>query len=101
MGQQATLKLPPFIVTPAWWVLWLGWCRTFTITGRVICPETGFPVPGAEVRAFDVDFFWWWLSSSQVGPTVDHGCERTLHYQVHMVLWLVAMVVVAVTSLES
>ena len=69
-ANKPTLKLPPFIVTPAWWILWLGWCRTFTITGRVICPETGFPVPGAEVRAFDVDFFWWWLSSSQVGPTV-------------------------------
>ncbi len=68
-ANKPTLKLPPFIVTPAWWVLWLGWCRSFTITGRVICPETGFPVPGAEVRAFDVDFFWWWISSSQVGPT--------------------------------
>ncbi len=69
-ANKPSLKLPPFVVTPQWWILWLGWCRTFTITGRVICPDTGNPVPGAEVRAFDVDFFWWWLSSSQVGPTV-------------------------------
>ena len=68
-ANKPTLKLPTFIVTPQWWVLWLGWCRVFTITGRVTCPD-GSPVPGAEVRAFDVDFFWWWLSSSQVGPTV-------------------------------
>jgi len=68
-ANKATLRLPAFIVTPPWWDIWLRWCRTFTIQGRVICPD-GSPVPGAEVRAFDVDFFWWWLSSSQVGPTV-------------------------------
>ncbi len=68
-ANKATLKLPPFIVTRPWWDLWLRWCRTFVIQGRVICPD-GSPVPGAEVRAFDVDFFWWWLSSSQVGQTV-------------------------------
>lgn len=68
-ANKPSLKLPPFIVTRPWWDLWLRWCRTFVIQGRVICPD-GSPVPGAEVRAFDVDFFWWWLSSSQVGPTV-------------------------------
>ena len=66
---KASLKLPPIIITPPWWLLWRGWCRTFVIKGRVICPD-GSPVPGAEVQAFDVDFFWWWLSSQQVGPTV-------------------------------
>ena len=68
-ANKPTLKLSPFIVTIPWWELWLRWCRTFTITGRVVCPETNAPVPGAEVRAFDIDFFWWWISSSQVGPT--------------------------------
>ena len=68
-ANKQTLKLPPIIVTRPWWDLWLRWCRTFVIQGRVICPD-GSPVPGAEVRAFDVDFFWWWLSSSQVGSTV-------------------------------
>ena len=65
----ATLKLPPFVVTQVWWRLWLRWCRTFTINGRVVCAD-GSPVPGAQVRAYDVDFFWWWSSSSQVGPSV-------------------------------
>jgi len=68
-ANKPSLKLSPFVVTRTWWDLWLRWCRTFVIQGRIICPD-GSPVPGAEVRAFDVDFFWWWLSSSQVGPTV-------------------------------
>ena len=68
-ANKATLKLPPFIVTRPWWDIWLRWCRTFVIHGRIICPD-GSPVPGAQVSAFDVDFFWWWFSSSQVGPTV-------------------------------
>jgi hypothetical protein len=64
---KAKLKLPPIIVTPIWWGLWLRWCRTFVIQGRVQCAD-GSPVPGAQVTAFDVDFFWWWSSISQVGP---------------------------------
>ncbi|MBV9959314.1 MAG: carboxypeptidase regulatory-like domain-containing protein, partial [Acidobacteria bacterium] len=63
------LALAPIIVTPIWWGLWLRWCRTFVIQGRVVCAD-GSPVPGAEVHALDVDFFWWWSSMSQVGPTV-------------------------------
>ena len=64
---KAKLKLTPIIVTPNWWGLWLRWCRTFVIQGHVQCAD-GSPVPGAEVRAFDVDYFWWWSSISQVGP---------------------------------
>jgi hypothetical protein len=67
-GDKAALTLAPITVTPIWWGLWLRWCRTFVIQGRVMCPSG--PVPGAEVKAFDVDFFWWWSSASQVGPTV-------------------------------
>lgn len=58
----------PLILTPFYWKFWLTWCRNITITGRVVCPD-GRPVPGAHVRAYDVDFFWWWFSSQQVGPT--------------------------------
>ena len=64
---KAKLKLTPIVVTPIWWGLWLRWCRTFVIQGRVQCAD-GSPVPGAQVSAFDVDFFWWWSSVSQVGP---------------------------------
>ena len=65
-AEKPSLTLTPINVTAAWWTLWLRWCRTFVITGRVVCAN-GSPVPGAEVRAFDVDFFWWWSSVSQVG----------------------------------
>ena len=65
---QGTLSLPAFVLTPVWWRFWLFWCRNFDIEGRVVCAD-GSPVPGAEVRAFDVDFFWWWTSIGQVGPT--------------------------------
>src|SRR5262245_51739586 len=48
---------------------WLTWCREFVISGRVVCAD-GSPVPGAEVRAYDVDYFWWWSSVVQAGPSV-------------------------------
>src|SRR3954454_20079363 len=67
-GNQTTLTLPALILTPKWWSLWLTWCREFVISGRVVCAD-GSPVPGAEVHAYDVDFFWWWSSVVQVGPT--------------------------------
>ena len=63
----APLTLPPLVVTPRWWKLWLRWCRDFVIEGTVVCAD-GSPVPGAEVRAFDVDYFFWWSSVNQVGP---------------------------------
>ncbi|MBL8294583.1 MAG: carboxypeptidase regulatory-like domain-containing protein [Bryobacterales bacterium] len=64
---QRSLTIATVIVTPVWWRQWLRWCRDFVIEGRVICAD-GSPVPGAEVRAFDVDYFWWWSSISQTGP---------------------------------
>jgi hypothetical protein len=67
-----TLTLSPLLVTSQWWRIWLSWCREFTIDGRVVCAD-GSPVPGAEVHAYDVDYFWWWSSMSQVGPTTVTG----------------------------
>ena len=67
--EKPTLTLPAVVITPNWWRLWLSWCRDFVINGRVVCAD-GSAVPGAEVRAFDVDFFWWWSSTQQVGPAV-------------------------------
>lgn len=63
------LTLRPLLIPPFYWRFWLRWCRTFTITGRVVCAN-GAPVPGARVSAFDVDFWWWWSSIQPVGPTV-------------------------------
>ncbi len=58
---------------------WLGFCRTYTLRGRVVCRrwiwdpiEQMFvacdaPVRGALVKAFDADCFWWWCRRDQVG----------------------------------
>jgi hypothetical protein len=66
-GAATVLTIPPIRITPVWWAQWRWWCRTFVINGRLLCAD-GSPVPGAEVRAYDVDFFWWWSSLQQVGP---------------------------------
>ncbi len=68
-GRLKELTINPIVITPNWWGQWLRWCRTFVINGRLVCPD-GSPVPGAQVRAYDVDFFWWWSSHQQVGPAV-------------------------------
>ncbi len=65
-GGEATLALPPIVVSSYWWWWWWRWCRTFTVRGRVTCPD-GSPVPGAEVCAFDVDWWFLWSSQQQVG----------------------------------
>lgn len=67
--RQRELKLAPIAISSYYWYWWRRWCRTFTITGRVLCPD-GSPVPGATVCAFDVDWWWWWSSSQQVGCAV-------------------------------
>lgn len=64
------LRLPPIVIPPYYWHWWWRWCRTYTIRGRVLCPD-GQPVPGAEVCAHDVDMWWWWSSIQQV------GCDTT------------------------
>lgn len=65
--REAQLAVP-LVLTPYYWRRWLVWCRTITITGRVVCAD-GSAVPGAQVSAYDVDFFWWWFSKQKVGPT--------------------------------
>ena len=64
--REAKFKLPITHITNYHWHWWLRWCRTYTIRGRVLCPD-GTPVPGAKVCAFDVDYLWWWRSKQQVG----------------------------------
>jgi hypothetical protein len=66
-GQE--LRLSPLTIPNFYWHWWRRWCRPFTITGRVVCPD-GSPVPGATVCAFDVDWWWWWSSLQQVGCAV-------------------------------
>ena len=67
-GGTLEYAVKPILVTLPIWRLWLRWCRAFTITGRVVGAD-GSPVPSAQVSAFNVDWFWWWSSTGQVGPT--------------------------------
>ena len=97
VGQQDHARAAGLALTPKWWSLWLTWCRKFIISGRVLCAD-GSPVPGAEVHAYDVDYFWWWSSVVQVGPTADHRRLRPFYDQVPLVLRLVALVVVATAA---
>lgn len=60
------LVLKPVLISTLWWRRWWRWCRTFTVSGRVLCAD-GRPVPGAKVCAFDIDSWWWWSSFQQVG----------------------------------
>jgi hypothetical protein len=58
-------ELPAVQITTHYWHFWLRWCRIFTITGVVRCPD-GRPVPGAKVCAYDVDWLWWWSSKQLI-----------------------------------
>jgi hypothetical protein len=62
--------LAPIHIPPYHWHWWLRWCRTFTVRGRVLCPD-GRPAVGAKVCAYDVDAWWWWSSKQLV------GCDTT------------------------
>ena len=66
---RSELTLPPIRISDYYWHWWLRWCRTFTIRGKVVCPD-GSPVPGATVCAYDVDWWWWWSSLQLVGCDV-------------------------------
>lgn len=65
----AELKLPPIVIGEYYWWWWFYWCRTFTISGKVVCPDGSSPVVGATVCAFDVDWWWWWSSTQQIACT--------------------------------
>jgi hypothetical protein len=63
--EKPKLELPAVKITTHYWHFWLRWCRIFTISGVVRCPD-GRPVPGAKVCAYDVDWLWWWSSKQLI-----------------------------------
>jgi len=69
-NDESTIRTDAVRITPHYWSLWRRWCRTFTVRGRIVCPD-GSPVPGAQVCAYDVDWWWWWCSQQQL------GCDTT------------------------
>ncbi|MFT4892202.1 MAG: hypothetical protein ACI9YT_003143, partial [Halobacteriales archaeon] len=68
------VELDPIPIPPHYWHWWYRWCREFTITGRLVCPD-GSPVPGATVCAKDVDSWFFWRSTEELGcdTTDEHG----------------------------
>lgn len=69
-ADRPALKLPPIRISPYYWHWWRVWCRQFVIRGRVVCAN-GQPVPGAKVCAYDVDWWFWWISKQLV------ACDTT------------------------
>jgi hypothetical protein len=65
-GEDPKLSIDPIVIPPYWWWWWLEWCRDFVIRGQVICAD-GSPVPGATVCAYDLDWWFWWTSTQQLG----------------------------------
>jgi hypothetical protein len=65
----SAVKLPAVAISSYYWRWWLHWCRSFKVTGRLVCAD-GSPVVGATVSAYDVDAWWWWFSQQLVGTAV-------------------------------
>jgi len=68
-AKEARATIAAIPIPAYYWPWWRNWCRDFTITGTILCPD-GKPVPGAQVCAFDVDWFWIWQSKQQIGCAV-------------------------------
>ena len=68
-AHSSSATLQAILIPPYYWIWWGRWCREFTITGKVVCAN-GRPVPGAQVCALDVDWFWIWQSTQQIGCAV-------------------------------
>jgi hypothetical protein len=66
-NERSSVEASPVIISNYWWWWWRDWCRSYKITGRVVCADGVTPMAGAKVCAFDVNWWWWWISEDQVG----------------------------------
>lgn len=64
------VELEPIRIPAYYWDWWYRWCREFVIRGKLQCPD-GSPVPNAKVCAKDIDAWFIWSS------TEDVGCDTT------------------------
>lgn len=64
------VELDPIEIPAFHWDWWYRMCREFVIRGKLECPD-GSPVPGAKVCAKDVNSFFVWSSTQEV------GCDTT------------------------
>jgi hypothetical protein len=81
-AKETTLKLTPILIADYYWWWWYNWCRTFTISGRVVCPDGSSPVVGATVCAYDVDWWWWYSSAQQIAcATTDINGAFTITFK--------------------
>jgi hypothetical protein len=64
-----SVKVSTIAISPYYWRWWLHWCRSFKVTGRLVCAD-GSPVVGATVSVYDVDAWWWWFSEQLEGTAV-------------------------------
>lgn len=81
------------VVEQTIYLCWLFCCRTYTISGRVVCRHWHYnqtqrrwilcdePVPGAIVEAYDVDRFWWWYWRDFISSAVtDINGNFSIHF---------------------
>ena len=79
-ADKSALALTPIQIHPYYWHWWMFWCRKFTIHGRLVGADE-CPVPGAEVCAYDVDWWLYWQSSQLVGcATTDENGAFTIEF---------------------
>ena len=76
IADRVKVEVADMVVDAARYAVWLGFCRTYRVKGRVVCRHWKFengrfrfcddPVPGATVEVYDVDSHWWFYSKDLV-----------------------------------
>ena len=94
----SALKLSPIKIAAYYWWWWFRWCRTFTISGKVLCPDgsrSRARRQGLRLRRRLVVV----VLKFAADRLHDHRHQRRLYHHVQVVLRLVAVVVVEDSAL--
>ncbi|NNF64890.1 MAG: hypothetical protein HKN07_11625 [Acidimicrobiia bacterium] len=75
-AKALSLTAPLMAIEASHYLTWLGWCKKYRVTGRIVCRHWrwtghGFafcddPVPGATIELSDVDCFWWFCRTDLI-----------------------------------